>query len=444
MREVENIIKTYNLIKRGETIGIAVSGGRDSMALLHFLNTIKKDDFSIIAINVDHNLREASAQDSTFVRTYCEKNNIKCLSYSVDVNALCKKENLTIEQGARDARYKIFRSLIKNKVVNKIALGHHLQDQAETILLNIFRGSGLKGACGMDFIKDGIFIRPLLTTPRTEIQAYIEANEIPFVDDETNFINDCSRNFIRNEIMPLIRNKWTNADSAICSFGRRCRTDEEYIQSNINPNAVQIENGSAKILINYLIAPNSICYRIITNALYKISQIKDIEEKHISAIIDLALHGQNGAKLNLPNKLTAIKEYNFLILTNRSYQPAMKTYPMKKGRISFQDFGIVEIKVSRKLDKGLFTHIIDYNKVPKTAVWRFREKGDIFQKFGGGTKSLNDYFIDKKVPTRFRDITPVLADGNEILVVAGIEISKKVKIDENTKTAFGINVVKFF
>ena len=78
MREVENIIKTYNLIKRGETIGIAVSGGRDSMALLHFLNTIKKDDFSIIAINVDHNLREASAQDSTFVRTYCEKNNIKC------------------------------------------------------------------------------------------------------------------------------------------------------------------------------------------------------------------------------------------------------------------------------------------------------------------------------------------------------------------------------
>lgn len=444
MREIENIINKYNLIKQGEIIGIAVSGGRDSMALLHFLNSIKKDKFSIIAINIDHNLREASAQDSAFVRNYCEKNNIKCLSYSVNVKDLCEKEGLTLEQGARDARYKIFRSLIKNKVVNKIALGHHLQDQAETILLNIFRGCGLKGACGMDFIKDGMFIRPMLSTPRTEIQAYIEANEIPFVDDETNFINDCSRNLIRNEIMPLIRNKWSNADSAICSFGRLCRTDEEYIQSQISPNAITIENGSAKILINYLTQADSICNRIITKALDKISQIKDIESKHITAIKDLALNGKNGAKLNLPNKLTAIKEYNYLILTNRSYKPAMKTYPMKKGKLSFQDFGMIEIKVTRKLDKNLFTHIVDYNKIPKTAVWRFRENGDVFQKFGGGTKSLNDYFIDKKVPTRFRDVTPVLADGNEILIVAGIEISKKVKIDEETKTAFGINVVKFF
>lgn len=443
MKNINEIIEKYNLIKQGDIVGVACSGGRDSMALLHYLNSIKGNKFSVVCINIDHNLRESSASDTAFVCCYCEKNGIKVLSYKVDVESLCAKEKLTIEEGAREARYRIFKSLIKNNVITKIALGHHAQDQAETILQNIFRGSGLKGAAGMDYIKDGIIIRPMLSTPRTEIQAYITINEIPFVDDETNFENDYSRNFIRNEIMPLIRSRWNNADMAICNFGKHCRTDEEFIQSEISPNAIQIENGVAKILINYLTDKDSITSRIITNALNEIHAIKDIETKHISSIIELALTAENGAKLNLPNKLTAIKEYNYIVLTNKSFKGKKQTWKVQKGKTSFQDFGIIELTLTRKLDLNKYTHLVDYNKIPKTAVWRFRENGDMFTKFGGGTKSLNDYLIDKKVPKRFRDITPVLADGNDILVIAGIEISKKVKVDSETKTAYGINVVKF-
>ena len=443
MKNIDKIIEKYNLINNGEIIGVACSGGRDSMALLHYLNSIKGNKFSVVCINIDHNLRETSASDSAFVCCYCEKNGIKVLSYKVDVKSLCEKEKLTLEEGAREARYRIFKSLIKNKVINKIALGHHAQDQAETILLNIFRGSGLKGASGMDYMKDGIIIRPMLSTPRTEIQAYITINEIPFVDDETNFENDYSRNFIRNEIMPLIRSRWNNADLSICNFGKHCRTDEDFIQSEISPNTTTIENGVAKILINYLTDKPSITSRIITNALSQIHALKDIESKHIDSIVELALNGENGAKINLPNKLTAFKEYNYIVLTNKSFKAKKQTWPVKKGKISFQDFGIIELTLTRKLDLNKFAHLIDYNKVPKDAVWRFRENGDMFTKFGGGTKSLNDYFIDKKIPKRFRDITPVLATGNEILVIAGVEISKKVKVDNETKTAYGINVVKF-
>lgn len=443
MKNIDKIIEKYNLINNGEIIGVACSGGRDSMALLHYLNSIKGNKFSVVCINIDHNLRETSASDSAFVCCYCEKNGIKVLSYKVDVKSLCEKEKLTLEEGAREARYRIFKSLIKNKVINKIALGHHAQDQAETILLNIFRGSGLKGASGMDYMKDGIIIRPMLSTPRTEIQAYITINEIPFVDDETNFENDYSRNFIRNEIMPLIRSRWNNADLSICNFGKHCRTDEDFIQSEISPNTTTIENGVAKILINYLTDKPSITSRIITNALSQIHALKDIESKHIDSIVELALNGENGAKINLPNKLTAFKEYNYIVLTNKSFKAKKQTWPVKKGKISFQDFGIIELTLTRKLDLNKFAHLIDYNKIPKDAVWRFRENGDMFTKFGGGTKSLNDYFIDKKIPKRFRDITPVLATGNEILVIAGVEISKKVKVDNETKTAYGINVVKF-
>ena len=443
MKNIDKIIEEYNLIKPGEIIGVACSGGRDSMALLHYLNSIKGDKFSVVCVNIDHNLRETSASDSAFVCCYCEKNGIKVLSYKVDVKSLCEKEKLTIEEGAREARYRIFKSLIKNKVINKIALGHHAQDQAETILQNIFRGCGLKGASGMDYIKDNIIIRPMLSTPRTEIQAYITINEIPFVDDETNFENDYSRNFVRNEIMPLIRSRWSNADLAICNFGKLCRTDEEFIQSEINQNAVTIENGVAKILINYLNNKPSITSRIVANALNGIKALKDIESKHLESIVELGLNGENGSKINLPNKLTAIKEYNYVVLTNKSFKSNPQTWPVKKGKTSFQDFGIIELAITRKMDIKGFTHLIDYNKIPKTAVWRFRKDGDMFTKFGGGTKSLNDYFIDKKIPKRFRDITPVLADGNDILVIAGVEISKKVKVDDQTKTAYGINVVKF-
>ena len=153
MQKVLDVILKNKLINAGETIGVACSGGRDSMCLLAFLNSISSEyNFKVVAINIDHDLRENSKNESAFVVDYCNKNGIKVLSYKLNVRKFCEERKLGLEQGARDARYRVFASLIKNKVVNKIALGHHLQDQAETILLNIFRGAGLNGASGMSFV----------------------------------------------------------------------------------------------------------------------------------------------------------------------------------------------------------------------------------------------------------------------------------------------------
>lgn len=444
MKNVDYVITKNNLINEGETIGVACSGGRDSMCLLHFLFT-NKDVYKckIIAVNIDHNIRVESAKDSKFVMEYCKRNNIECLSYSLDVVKYCNEKKMTLEEGAREARYNVFRNLIASGKVDKIALAHHQQDQSETVLLNIFRGTGLSGASGMEYGKGKTFIRPMLSTSRTEIQAYIEKNNIPYVDDETNFKNDYARNYIRNMIMPLVRNMWPNADASICKFADICRQDDKYISTQASDTEIESKNGVVKIKVDDFIKATPVINRIIRNALKNIGIYKDIEKKHLDLIRQLALTGENGSKINLPNNLLAYKEYNYIILTNKKYQPEKKTWKLKRGKIDIQEYGIITLSTVRKFDFTAHNHIIDNAKIPKDAVIRFREPGDVFEKFGGGTKSLSDYLIDKKVPTRLRNVLPVLASGNEILVVFGVEISNKVKVDSTTKTAWAIDIFRY-
>lgn len=437
-------IKRFGLIKPKERVAVACSGGKDSMALLHFLwNNREELECDVVAVNVDHSIRETSANDSNFVTNYCNKMGIKLYSFKVNAVKFAEDKKMTLEQGARECRYKVFKSLVNKGIVDKIALAHHLQDQAETILLNIFRGTGIAGASGMDYQRDKIFIRPMLNVTRPQIYAYIEMNNIPYVEDETNQDNDYNRNYIRNKIMPLIRNRWPVADVAISNFGKNCRQDEEYIQSCISDDAIMVEDGLARIYSNYFVYPDAYVFRLILRACKAIGTTTNIERKHLRIIKDMAVEAENGAKISLPNGLSVIKEYNFITITNRNVKASNKSYPFVKGKLDINNFGLIETFVIKKFNVGEYSHIIDAMKLPKDAEWRFRKDGDVFEKFGGGTKSLSDYLIDKKVPIRLRNTIPVLASGNEILIVAGIEISEKVKVDKTTKTGYGINVVRF-
>jgi len=444
MENVINDIKKHNLVNRGETIAVACSGGKDSMSLLHFLNTYKNElGIEVVAVNVDHSIRDNSASDSTFVINYCHKHDIRVYSYKVNVLQFAEDKKLTIEQAARECRYRVFKTIVTKHIADKIALAHHIQDQAETILLNIFRGTGIAGASGMDYTRDGIYIRPFLNVSKAEISAYIESNDIPYVEDETNADTEFNRNYIRNKIMPLIRSRWANADSMIAHFGANCRQDEEFIQSNISDDAIVVEDKIARIYTSYFVYPDAYVYRLILRALKKIGITHNIEKKHLKIIKDMANEADNGTKINLPEGLTVIKEYHFITFTNKNSKVNKKIYPFAKGKIDFSNFGLIETIVTKKMELDKYSHLVDATKVPKTAVWRTRKDGDIFEKFGGGTKSLSDYLIDKKVPVRLRNNLPVLADKDEIYIIAGVEISNKIRVDENTKTAYGINVVRF-
>lgn len=442
--KIDKLIKDYNLITKGDTVAVACSGGRDSICLLHYLHTHKKElGINVIAVNVDHSLREESAKDSEFVKNFCEHLGVKVYMYRVDVNKISVDKKMTIESAGREARYKIFKNLINKHIATKIALGHHLQDQAETILLNIFRGAGLSGASGMEPMRDGIYIRPLLTTSRMEISAYITENELPYVDDSSNDEIDYSRNYIRNMIMPQIRNKWTQVDNNLALFGKTCQEDDEYIYSIVDQMPIICEDSIAKLYLHYFMQPAPVINRLIMKAIRSIGITADIERKHIEIIKAMAQESNNGTKISLPNSLSVIKEYNYITFTNRNFKPKNRTFAFTRGKIDIPYFGVINTVMTRKFELDKYTHLIDAGKLPKDAVWRYRKDGDFITKFGGGTKSLSDYLIDKKVPVRLRKIIPVLASENEIFVIAGVEISDKVKIDENTKSAYGIEVARF-
>ncbi len=479
MQRVLKLIEEKQLISKGETIGIAVSGGQDSMALLHVLNQLSKTlMFKIFVVNIDHSIRKNSQRDSNFVLDYCKEKQINAKSFIVDAKKIAWENKLSVEMGARKARYEIFEEILKNGTVDKIALAHHKNDQAETILMHLFRGSGISGIKGMEIQKRS-YIRPFLNIERNEIEKYVAENKISFVTDETNTESVYQRNFLRNEIFPLIQEKWPNAINSITNFANDAREDDDFINSQIDFSNIVFEKNLAKIPNEEFKKPNTIIARLIFFTLSKMGIQNDIERKHINLLKELALNHESGEKINLPMGLCVIKEYDYITLIKEPFKKKTNyeiKIPFSCGRFDIQNFGFliiseiknselefssaqqkiysffaqVDAKENEKLKKkekdnqkksGIYcTLFLDADKLPQDAIWRMKKNGDVFTKFSGGTKKLNDYLTDIKIPLRLRNNIPVLAVGNIIYVIAGIEISNYLKITKDTKKIFKIEV----
>ena len=431
MQNVLEFIKQNSLIKPGERIGVGVSGGSDSMALVHYLNSIKHElDIEVIAICVDHGIREESRDEANFVIEKCKEMGVRAYKFRVDSPKIAKEKNISLETAARDARYGVFNSLIKKDVVDKIALAHHLSDQAETILMHIFRGSGVAGARGMTPMRDGIYIRPLLNTSKEEILDYNSLNNLDYINDSSNADNGYSRNFLRNVILPQIETKWPGVVRNITNFGLAVCEDDDYINSHLSDYAVIYEEKEAKIPLSYFVYSKPIIARIIIKVLKSIGVKYDFEKKHIEMIMALANELGTGKKVSLPFDVVAIKEYDYITLTNKKKEPVTFNCEFKSGEFEVPGGGKMLVKRVKDFSMRENTVLFDFRKVPKGAAWRFRQEGDVFTKFGGGTKKLKSFMIDKKIPQRKRDLIPVLALGNEVYVIDGVEVSDKVKIED--------------
>ena len=441
MLNCEKFITKNKLFKAGEIIGVGCSGGSDSLALLHYLaKHQEKFDIEVVAIHVDPQIRENSYIDADFVKDICKQIGVRFYKFRVDVPKIAKEKGQGLEEAAREARYGVFKALIQKGVIDKVALAHHAQDQAETILMHIFRGSGLAGAKGMTPISEKIYVRPFLEVSKDEIYQYLNENRLEYCEDYTNEDNSYNRNFVRNVLLKEITTRWPNAVQSIVNFGKAVKEDDEYINKQIFDGAVMTEDNLVKIPTSYFLYENAIVSRIIFKALKSIGVTKDIERRHIALICELANKGENGKKISLPFDIVAIKEYHYLTIYNNFKEEVVFEAPFKCGEFDVPNFGKLVVNRVKDFDvkEGL---ILDYRKVPKDAVWRFRKEGDVFTKFGGGSKKLKAYMIDKKIPSRLRDSIPVLASGNEVYAIAGVEISDKVKV-EDVPTAYLITTKK--
>lgn len=442
MQTCGEFIKQNNLFKSGEIIGVGCSGGSDSLALLHYLaKNQEKLDIEVVAIHVDHQIRENSYVDADFVRAQARELGVRFYKFRVDVPKLAKEKGLGIEAAAREARYGVFKGIVQKGVVDKIALAHHMSDQAETILMHIFRGSGLAGAKGMEAKSEKIYLRPMLNTSKEEIFAYLDENRLEYIDDYTNADNTYNRNFVRNVVLKGVVERWPNAIPSIVNFGKAVKEDDDYINKQVYDDAIMAEEKLVKIPASYFLYDKAITSRLIFKALKSIGINKDIERKHISLITNLALNGENGNRVFLPFEAIAVKEYDYLTIYNRQIDKPQFEEAFKCGEFNVPNFGKISIKRVKEFDIPEGALLLDYRKVPKGAIWRFRQDGDVFTKFGGGSKKLKSFLIDKKIPARIRESIPVLAYGNEVFAIAGVEISDKVKV-EDVPNAYLITVKK--
>lgn len=437
-------ITDHNMITAGDRVGIAVSGGEDSMALLTLLNNLSQElDFEILAVHVNHNIRKAANRDLRFVKKYCEENNIPFAKYSVNAPEYSATNKVGIEVAARELRYQCFEAAMKKYKLTKFALAHHLNDQAETVLMHLFRGCSLEGASGMAPVRD-FYIRPFLETKKSDIIAYNYRNSIPHVEDETNDDNMYSRNYIRNIIMPEITREWRGAAENLASFAKIAARDNKFITEQCDMNGIVRDGNVVRIPLTRFYMPASIITRVIYHALELLDLRIDIEIKHINAIIALSSDGLNGEKVSLPHNSYAVKEYEYISLVRSENRPQFKEYSFRVGKTLIEGFGTVSVTktISYKLaiQRGLC--VIDADKLPKKAKWRFRLDGDMFEKIGGGTKKLNAYMTDKKIPARLRPTTPVLALNHEVFVVGGVSISEKVKTDRDTIDAYVLEFIR--
>ena len=439
MDGILDFIKANKLVKKGDVVGVGVSGGVDSMCLLHYLNSVKDIlDIDVVGIHINHGIREESYDEAKFVLDKCKEMGVRVYKFTIDSNKIAKEKKVSLETGAREGRYGVFEALVKKDIVDKIALAHHMSDQAETILMHLFRGAGIKGAKGMEPIRDGIYIRPMLNISKEEILEYASLNNIEYVEDASNNDNSYSRNYMRNVVMKDILARWPNAIEAINNFSRTVCEDDDYINANIDLNSLVVDDKVVQLPCSVFRLHSAVYSRLVFKALSIIGVKKDIERKHIEIIKDLALNLDNGKKVKLPLDVYVRKEYGFLTFENVFVEKPVLRKPNKCFSFDVENFGTVTIKRVKTDDfsNGLY---FDYRKVPKDAYWRFREDGDVFEKFGGGTKKLKSIFIDKKIPLRKRDYIPVLASGNEVYVIAGVAISEKVKV-EDVPTCYRVTV----
>ncbi len=428
-------VNLQKFIGKGETIAVALSGGSDSMALLHYLNEQSKIlPFNLLALNVEHGIRgENSKSDSKFVKEYCEKNNIPLLCYAVDALKRANEDKLTLEQSARVLRYECFYDALSKNKCDKIATAHHKKDNAESVLLNLFRGTGLKGLVGINENFENKIIRPFLSLEKQEIDDYIAKNNIPFVTDESNFCDDYKRNYVRLNVLPIIEKAFPDYQNKIYALSSIAKEEDEYLDK-LASEKVCGEKSVCKITLP--------CEKVLFNraviiALKKLGIKKDWTKTHVELCYGLT-EKENGAKLNLLCGVNAIKEYDKICFYVDEKIDGVEI-PFKEGEFDFNGARICVEKAYPPLDlkNGLY---IDGDKVPDDAVIREKNDGDIFTKFGGGTKSLGDYLTDKKIPLRIRDTLPIIAYENVVYAIFGVAISELIKVDETTKTIYKISV----
>ncbi|UQK59556.1 tRNA lysidine(34) synthetase TilS [Fenollaria massiliensis] len=440
IEKFRNFIKENNLINKSDTIVSAVSGGSDSVFMLEMLLSIKEEyNLHIIVCHVNHGLRGAEAQrDEDFVKNLSEKYGLIYEVEHIDMAGYAKEHSLTCEEAGRKLRYIFFEELKNKYKANSVAIAHNENDVAETMMLNIFRGTGLDGLESIPLRRD-FYIRPILCFEKSEILEYLKENNINYVDDSTNFTNDYKRNLIRNEMIPFIEKNFNeNVIASMARLAAISKENNEYIEIIINDKyksivkAGSIDRDGFNKLHHY---EKTIILRKFLKE--NLKYLNNISKENIEEMINLILL-DSGKRYDIDNKHYLVNDFDkttFKVLDNNEFSEEI-SLDFKLDKV----YNIYGRKFKFVLsDKILSKKYLDYDLLNGKLSLRNRRSGDRFNPFGmSGSKKIKDYFIDKKISSDERAKILFLTNDEDIACVIGYDIANKYRASTKTKNYLNI------
>lgn len=466
MNKVFDFIEQNKMLKKGDSVVVGISGGADSVCMLNLLNSYRdKLGISLFALHVNHHIRGQEAdRDEAFVEALCKNLMIPCRTVHVDVPKLAIEQSISEEEAGRYARYNAFEEYCKEVGAQKIAVAHNKDDVAETVLHNLFRGTGIKGLSGIPSTRkldSGItIIRPLLAVTRAEIEAYLSKCNMTFQTDSTNEETDYTRNRIRLKLIPYIEECINSSARAnIIQAADTLSEISQYMD-------MQIVQAYQKYVKDFLWhssgfdLPRPIATGLIRLMIDRlVGTLKDITKTHIDFVMDLRFK-QVGKKIEIPYNIVFERTYDGIKAyvdegrgrvwaDSNNYYSETDYVSQAPVEMDYDDQALAETDCESQtpvemvvedapddvasIPKLLYTKWLDYDKIKKPLI-RHRLPGDyivIDQK--GGRKKLKDYLIDEKVPRAKRDDLWLVADGSKVLWVVGHRISEDCKVSATTK-----------
>ncbi len=488
--EVLQNIQKEKMAERGDHIIIGVSGGADSVCLLLVLKELAgRLNISLEAVHVEHGIRgEESRADAQFVRQLCGREKIPCEIMSVDVPAYAAAERLGLEEAARILRYHCFeKAAARNHREGKkcnVALAHHADDNAETLLFHLIRGSSMDGLGGIrpvrDFMENVRLIRPLLTVTRAQIENYLKEREQSYCVDATNTDLFYSRNRIRHAVLPELCSVNDRAVQHIAGSAAELKETAEFIDicaGKVLDSVRRREENMAQIHIKLLEYPRILQRRAVYLAVREAAgSARDIGSVHVEAVLEL-FYRQTGKRVSLPYRLVAERSYEYVVIAGREEDLSNDRKKCQSGRIPEYDaapgenlsyilteermrlleegetlsaqmedavFFLKKIKFSGNMEeitKNKYTKWFDYGKINVGLCIRKPGNGDFLViDDSGHTKKLKDYMAAQKIPMRERDKCWIIAADSHVLWLVGGRISAFYKVE--TETEYVLEITK--
>ncbi len=427
LRSIRALALEYDMLPRNATVLIALSGGRDSMALCHALLALRKElGFSLSAAHLNHGLRGAeSARDAAFVADYCQTVGLPLLQSSVDVAALATAQKRGIEETAREARYAFLEESAAAYSATRIATAHHADDNLETLLLHLLRGAGLRGLAGIPPIR-GCIVRPMLHCTRADIDAYLAEEGIPYVEDSSNADEAMRRNQLRHSIVPQLRAHNPKITESVCQLQETLRADEACLTASAMRyyrEARHAEDGMV-IPVSVLAGlPRALAVRVLRRMLEEIEAAMP-GHKHFEAMLALLHSPDPTGALHLPGGILVQRIYGDLLLCwDHLHEPAPVPPPLVPKAEGSVDWGDYVVSLSRRPvpPEAAWTPYSAYLRVEAgDLLLRGRATGDLLALPRRRTKRIKKWMIEEKIPRRDRDSLPILATGNTVVFAAGL------------------------